>query len=291
MYGIGLRTAHYGDWLAGASPRIDFVEAITENFATRQGRPWAVLEAVRRQVPVVFHGVSLSLGGLDPIDQTYVRAIRELADRFEPLWISDHLCFGTAHGHHSHDLWPLPRTEATVRRAADRIARVQDLLGRRILIENISSYVQYQADELSEADFVAAVVERADCDLLLDLNNVVVNAHNHGFDPHAFVRAMPTGRVRQLHLAGHGDFGSYLFDDHRGPVPDPVWALFDTCVRAHGEVPALIEWDKDVPALDVVIAETDKARALAQAILPPPRPRAPRAFDTTDVHAEVGHGA
>lgn len=262
MYGIGLRTAHYGAWLAGATPRIDFVEAITENFATRQGRPWAVLEAVRRHVPVVFHGVSLSLGGHDAIDTGYVRAIKSLADHFEPLWISDHLCFGTAHGHHSHDLWPLPRTESTIRRTAERIARVQDLLGRRILVENISSYVQYAADQMSEAELVASVIERADCDLLLDINNVHINAFNHGFDSHAFVRAMPSRRVKQLHVAGHADRGSYLFDDHQGPVPSPVWDLYATSLETFGEVATLIEWDKEVPALDVVVAEADKARAL-----------------------------
>ena len=264
MVGIGLRTAHYADWLSGTTPRVDFVEAITENFATRQGRPWAVLEAVRRHVPVVFHGVSLSLGGHDPIDVAYVRAIRALADRFEPLWLSDHLCFGTAHGHHSHDLWPLPRTEATVRRTAERIARVQDLLGRRILVENISTYVQYAADEMSEAEFITAVAERADCGLLLDLNNAVVNAFNHATDAERFLHGLPAERIGQLHLAGHGDHGRYLLDDHRGPVPDVVWDLYATALRRLGDVPALIEWDKDVPALDVVVAEAAKAHELAR---------------------------
>jgi hypothetical protein len=267
MYGIGLRTAHYPAWLdAGVAPRIEFVEAITENFATRQGRPWAVLEAVRRHVDVVFHGVSLSLAGHDPIDVAYLRSIRTLADRFEPRWLSDHLCSGTAHGYHGHDLWPVARTEATVLRTAERIAQVQDVLGQRILIENISTYVQYAADEMSEADFVCAVLDRADCDLLLDINNVIVNAYNHGFDAHAYVAAMPASRVKQLHLAGHDDCGTHLFDDHRGPVPANVWSLYRTAIRRFGEVATLIEWDKDVPELPVVVAEADKARAFATAI-------------------------
>ncbi len=265
MYGIGLRTEHYADWLAGATPGIDFVEAITENFATRQGRPWAVLEAVRRHVPLVFHGVSLSLGGPDPIDRAYVRAIATLADQFEPMWISDHLCASTSHTHHAHDLWPIPRTPALVRHVAQRIGEVQDLLGRRILVENISSYVQYARDEMSEAEFVAEVVEAADCDLLLDVNNIVVDAYNHRFDPHAFVRAMPGSRVRQLHLAGHDDCGTYLFDDHRGPIPDTTWSVFETVVDQFGEVPALVEWDRDTPPLGVVADEANAARARAAA--------------------------
>lgn len=264
MYGVGLRTAHYSEWLANASRDLDFVEAITENFATRQGRPWAVLEAVRRELPVVFHGVSLSLGGHDPLDETYLRAIRDLAVHFEPAWISDHLCYGTAGGHHAHDLWPLPRTEEMVEHAATRIASVQDRLGRKILVENISTYVQFASDRMSEAEFVTAVVERADCDLLLDINNVVVNAANHGYDAHDFVRAMPRHRVKQLHLAGHGVYPTHLFDDHRGPVPDVVWSLYRTAIDHLGETPTLIEWDKDVPDLETVIAEAHVARALAR---------------------------
>lgn len=264
MFGIGLRTAHYARWLAGAAPAIDLVEAITENFATREGRPRAVLEAVRRHVPVVFHGVSLSLGGLDPIDRAYVRSIRELADRFEPPWISDHLCFGTAHGHHSHDLWPLPRTAETVRRTAERIACVQDLLGRRIAIENISTYVQYATDEMSELEFVVEVLQRADCTLLLDLNNVIVNAFNHQFDAFAYVAGIPRERVVQLHLAGHADHREYLFDDHRGPVPACVWSLYASSVERFGEVPVIVEWDKDVPALEEVVAEAERAREIAR---------------------------
>jgi uncharacterized protein len=266
MYGIGLRTAHYRAWLYGAAPRVDFVEAITENFATRQGRPRAVLEAVRRQTEVVLHGVSLSLGGYDPLDVDYLRAIRRLAGELEPRWISEHLCIGSAHGFHGHDLWPLARTEAAVERAARRIAAAQDVLGRRILIENVSSYVQYITDEMSEAEFVVAVAERADCDLLLDINNVVVNAYNHGFDAEAYVRAMPAARVRQLHVAGHATHATHLFDDHRGPIPDSVWSLYETAVRCFGEVPTLVEWDLHVPELAAVVAEADKARVLARDI-------------------------
>ncbi len=264
MYGVGLRTAHYAEWLANASRDLDFVEAITENFATRQGRPWAVLEAVRRELPVAFHGVSLSLGGHDPIDVDYVRAIRELAARFDAAWVSDHLCYGTWDRHHSHDLWPLPRTEAMVAHAASRIAQVQDLLGRRILVENISTYVQFSADAMSEAEFVAAVAERADCYLLLDINNVVVNATNHGYDAHDFVRSMPAERVKQLHVAGHGVYPTHLFDDHRGPVPDVVWCLYRTAIEHLGETPTLVEWDKEVPELETVIAEARTARSIAR---------------------------
>ncbi|MGE0548354.1 MAG: DUF692 domain-containing protein [Kofleriaceae bacterium] len=270
MYGIGLRTAHYSRWLDGAAPAIDFIEAITENFATRQGRPWAVLKAVRDRLPVAFHGVSLSLGGTDPLDREYIRAIGELASAFEPMWISDHLCYGSVDGHHSHDLWPLPRTKAMVEHVAERILRVQDTLGRRILIENVSSYVQYQIDEMSESEFVVQVLQHADCDLLLDVNNVVVNAYNHGFDAGGFIAAIPPARVKQLHLAGHGAYETHLFDDHRGPIPPSVWSLFQTTVEHFGEVPTLIEWDKDVPELEDVVAEATKARAFARAVIEPP---------------------
>jgi len=270
MYGIGLRTKHYATWLEGEVPSgIDFVEVITENFATRHGRPRAVLAEVARRIPVVFHGVSLSLGGLDPLDLTYLDAIAQLAREIRPKWISDHLCFGTAHGHHAHDLWPVPRTIAMAKHVAARISEVQDRLGQRILVENISTYVQYELDELDELDFVVEVLERADCDLLLDVNNVVVNAYNHRFDPHAFIRALPASRIKQLHISGHAELPTHRFDDHQGPIPPSTWDVFDTTVATFGEVPTLVEWDRDVPELPVLVAEAEAARQRARSLLAP----------------------
>jgi uncharacterized protein len=263
MFGIGLRTAHYTDFLNRNVHGIDFVEAITENFATRHGRPRAILRSVREHFPIVFHGVSMSVGGIDELNWEYLAAIKQLAEDFEPLWISDHLCFGTSDGHYSHDLWPLPRTQTGVDRSAERIKRVQDFLGRQILIENVSTYIEFAADEMSEAEFVYEVASLADCYLLLDVNNVVVNAHNHGFIIEEYLDTLPMHRVKQLHIAGHSDHGTYLFDNHQGPVPAKVWNVYESVISRIGTVPTLVEWDTDVPAVDVVVGEATRAREIA----------------------------
>lgn len=270
MFGLGLRGKHYAEILRDGVRGADFVECITENFATRGGRPRAVLERVRRDVPVCFHGVSMSIGGVAPIDWDYLRHVRDLAREIEPLWVSDHLCFSTDEvGHHAHDLWPLPRTEETLGRVVARTAQVQEFLGRQIVLENVSSYVEYAADQMAEAAFVAEVANRADCLLLLDVNNIVVNAHNHGFSEESYLAAIPTHRIAQVHLAGHTDYGRYLFDSHVGPVPDRVWSLYRSLyrslVRRRVSAPAIIEWDQEVPALPVLLSEVDAARAMARA--------------------------
>jgi uncharacterized protein (UPF0276 family) len=258
-HGIGLRTKHYPEILERGL-RADFAEAITENFVDRGGRPRAVLERVRRDMPVALHGVSLSLGGLDPLDEAHLRGIARLVQAIEPCWVSDHLCFGTFGGHYGHDLWPLPYTEEAVRNTASRIREVQDRLGQRIAVENVSSYVEYAASAITEWDFVAAVLEEADCDLLLDVNNVYVSAKNHGFDARTYVDAIPAKRIRQLHLAGHLDRGTHLLDNHGSAVPDAVWSLYRHLVARVGPVPAIVEWDDDVPSLERVLAESARAR-------------------------------
>ena len=184
------------------------------------------------------------------------RALRVLADRIDAAWVSDHLCFCGFDGFSGHDLWPLPFTEEAVAHVAARVSRIQDILGRRLALENIATYVRFSAAEMTEWEFVREVAERADADVLLDLGNVFINAHNHGFDPRVFVSAMPTGRLRQIHLAGHDDLGSHLFD---GPVPDGVWGLFRHCVGVHGPIPTVVEWDRDVPPLAGVLAESARA--------------------------------
>lgn len=265
-HGIGLRTQHFLQLLEGGL-QVGLVEAISENFMGRGGRPLAVLERVRRDSPVALHGVSLSIGGLDPIPKEYLRQLAELRRRIDAAWVSDHFCFGTVHGHASHDLWPLPFTEETVRHVVARVQQVQDALGVRLVLENVSSYVEYAASDMSEWDFVREVAERADCELLLDVNNVYVNAVNHGFDAKRFLAAMPTRRLRQLHLAGHLDCGTHLFDAHGAPVADPVWDLYRECVRLHGHVPSIIEWDEDVPPLERVLAESARAQAVEAEVL------------------------
>jgi uncharacterized protein len=265
-HGIGLRACHFTDWLAGPPP-VGLVEVISENVVGRGGRPLAVLERVRRDNAVVLHGVSLSIGGSDPLRLESLRQIAALARHIEAAWVSDHLCFGTYGGHSGYDLWPLPYTEEAIAHLVPRIAQVQEVLGRRLVLENVSSYVQYTASELTEWEFLAAVAERADCEILLDLNNVYVNARNHGFDPVQYLCGLPRHRLRQLHLAGHSDRGTYVFDNHGGEVADPVWALYRRCVALHGAIPTIIEWDEDVPPLARVLAESERAAQLEAEVL------------------------
>ncbi|MCB9688678.1 MAG: DUF692 family protein [Alphaproteobacteria bacterium] len=261
-HGIGLRVPHYADILERGLP-CGIVEGITENFMDRGGRPRKVLEKVRADgVRVALHGVSLSVGGLAPIDLGYVDRVRALADEIDAAWVSDHLCFGDAGRGRGHDLWPLPYDRATLDWVADRVAQVQDRLGRRLLLENVSSYATWRHDEVPEWEAIRYVAERADCLILLDINNVVVNAHNHGFDPVTFLDGIPAERVAQHHLSGHLDLGTHRFDDHAHEVPDEVWALFRVARERFGQVPTIVEWDGDVPELPRVLEESAKAIAI-----------------------------
>jgi uncharacterized protein (UPF0276 family) len=261
-HGVGLRSRHFPRYLRSA-PRVDFVEAITENYLAPGGRPRTVLERVRRDLPVALHGVSLSIGGPDPVSRPYLDAVAELVRCVEPAVVSDHLSWGTHGGRWVHDLWPLPYTEEALEHVVARVGEVQDRLGRQLLLENVSSYVAFRASTLTEWEFLAEVAARAGCGILLDVNNVVVSARNHGFDPLDYIAAIPVGRVRQLHLAGHSDHGSYLLDSHDHPVPPEVWELYRAVVRRFGEVPSLIEWDDHIPELEVLVAERDRAAGIA----------------------------
>jgi uncharacterized protein (UPF0276 family) len=260
-HGIGLRPRHYARMLE-ARPPADWVEVISENFMGRGGRPVAVLEKVRRDVPVVLHGVSLSIGSTDPLSRPYLASLKTLAERIQPAWVSDHLCWGSRGGHYVHDLLPLPYTEEALAHVVARVGTVQDVLGRRILLENPSSYVAFRDSTFTEWEFLAEIARRADCGLLLDINNVYVSARNHGFDPLEYLDAIPGDRVGQLHLAGHSDKGRYLLDTHDNPVPDPVWDLYREVVRRYGRVSTLVEWDDRVPELEVLAAESRKAAAI-----------------------------
>jgi uncharacterized protein len=257
-HGVGLRSRHYGEFLEG-TPKVSWVEAISENFMGLGGRPLAVLEQVRRDRPVALHGVSLSLGSVEPLDPRYLAEWKELIHRIEPSVISDHLCFGRDGSHYVHDLLPLPYTEEAMGQVVERVKQVQDALGRRILLENVSSYLEYQQSTMTEWDFISEIARRADCGILLDINNVFVSAHNHRFDARTYLDAIPVDRVGQYHLAGHLDRGDLLIDTHEGHVPDGVWELYRHAVRRFGEVPTLIEWDTGVPELEVLLAESAKA--------------------------------
>lgn len=272
-HGVGLRTRHFARALVQGLD-VDWVEAISENFFGSGGRPLATLEAVRRDIPVVLHGVGLGIGSLDAPQPRYLERLQRLIDRIEPAWVSDHLCWSSLAGQHSHALLPLPYTAEALTRVAEHVARVQDALGRRILIENLSSYVGYRASEMPEWEFMAELSRRADCLLLLDLNNVIVSARNHGWQPQVYLDAMPVERVWQFHLANHSDRGVYKFDSHLGPVPDEVWALYRVALRRFGPVSSLVEWDEDLPPWEELREQQRKAAAIAEEELGP-RPRIP----------------
>jgi uncharacterized protein (UPF0276 family) len=261
-FGLGLRPAHYEEILATA-PAVDWFEIISENYMVAGGKPLHYLERIRSRYPIVMHGVSLSIGSTDPLDKGYLARLKALAERIEPAWISDHLCWTGVDGYNLHDLLPLPYTEAAVRHVAERMARVQDFLGRRILLENVSSYLSYRCAEMSEWEFLRAVAERADCLILLDINNIYVNSFNHGFDPRAYLDGVPAARIQQFHLAGHRDLGTHLIDTHDEPVPDPVWALYAEAVRRFGPISTMIERDDRIPPLAELLAELDRSRAIA----------------------------
>ncbi|MES1166301.1 MAG: DUF692 domain-containing protein, partial [Verrucomicrobiota bacterium] len=224
-FGLGLRREHY-QHVVEQRPAVDWFEVISENFMVPGGNPRRVLERVRRDYPVVLHGVSLSIGSTDPIDHAYLDGLDALARAVEPAWISDHLCWGTAHGFNAHDLLPLPYTTAALAHVVARVSAVQERLKRRILLENPSSYLAFRGSEMSEADFLAEVARRADCGILLDVNNIYVSAHNHGFDARAYLAAMPAERIGQIHLAGHSVDGALLIDTHDAAVRDEVWQLY-----------------------------------------------------------------
>ncbi len=267
-HGIGLRPKHFGRFLSEPPP-VDWMEATSENFMAPGGRPLAVLERVRREVPVVLHGVSLSIGSTDPLNEVYLTELRALADRIEPALVSDHLCWGSHGGRYAHDLWPLPYTEEALAHVVLRVQRVQEKLGRQIALENVSSYVAFRDSTMTEWEFLSEVAERADCGILLDVNNIFVSARNHRFDPADYLEGIPRDRVVQFHLAGHSDKGTYLFDSHDGQVAGAVWDLYRQAVRRFGRVPTLIEWDDRIPELDELVAQSRTAAAVEAEVLAP----------------------
>lgn len=266
-FGLGLRPDHYADVLDGAEAarRVDWFEVITENHLVAGGRPLHVLDRVRERWPVVMHGVSLSIGSTAPLDRDYLARVQALAARCEPAWISDHLCWTGVNGLNLHDLLPLPYTEEALDHVAARVHVVQEKLRRPLVIENVSSYVAYATDECSEWEFLAELVRRTGCELLLDVNNVYVGARNHGYDPVAFLDAIPVGAVRQFHLAGHTDHGDHVIDTHDAPVCEAVWSLYAHAVRRFGAVPTLLERDDSIPPLAELVVELDRARAIVAA--------------------------
>lgn len=259
-FGLGLRRPHYQDFIEGAAP-VDFVEVISENFMVEGGRPLDVLGAVREHYPVALHGVSMSIGSADRVDVSYLKRLKALADRVQPLWVSDHLCWTGVGGFNSHDLLPLPYTEEALDLVCANIDLAQDVLERPLVLENPSAYLAFADDALTEWEFISEMCARTGCCLLLDVNNIYVSSRNVGFDPWAYLAGVPADRVRQIHLAGHSQGRELLIDTHDTPVPDPVWALYEEAVQGLGDVAVMIERDDDIPPLEVLLAELDIARS------------------------------
>ncbi len=258
-FGAGLRAEHYSDILATATG-LDWFEAITENYMDSGGRPLHVLEQVRRDYPIALHGVALSIGSMDPIDRSYLDRLGALADRIEPALVTDHLCWCGIDGQVLHDLLPLPYTEEALAHVVERVQEVQDHLRRKILLENPSTYVAFNHSTIDEWTFLSEVAERSDCGILLDVNNIYVSARNLGFDGRVYIDSIPIDRVGQIHLAGFTDMGTYLFDTHSAPVHEEVWDLYRRACRRFGAVSTLVEWDAEIPALERLCEEVDRAR-------------------------------
>jgi uncharacterized protein len=265
-FGLGLRVDHYEAILAD-NPPVDWFEALTENYLVPGGKPLDYLMRIRERYPMVMHGVSLSIGSTQPLDRNYLSQVKALAARVEPQWVSDHLCWTGIAGRNMHDLLPLPYTEEALANVVERVRTVQDILGRRILLENVSSYVTYRDSQVSEWEFLSEIARRADCLILLDVNNIYVSSVNHEFDPLDYLNAIPVDRVQQIHLAGHENHGDYLIDTHDHPVPDPVWELYSAAVRRFGSVSTMIERDANIPPLEELCSELDAARQLAERTL------------------------
>ncbi|MES9993221.1 MAG: DUF692 domain-containing protein [Candidatus Thiodiazotropha sp.] len=260
-YGLGLRRQHYDDVL-NTRPNVDWFEIISENYMVDGGKPLHYLDRIRELYPLVMHGVSMSIGSVDPLDYTYLDRLKALIQRVEPEWFSDHLCWTGMDKLNTHDLLPLPYTEEAIGHVVERISRVQEYLGRQMLLENVSSYITYSESQLTEWDFLCEVAERADCLLLLDINNVYVSAFNHRFNPMEYLQAIPGERVYQIHLAGHTREENLIIDTHDHPIADPVYELYADAIKRFGRVSTMIERDDQIPLLAELLQELDRVRSI-----------------------------
>lgn len=265
-FGLGLRTLHY-DTIITEKPAVDWFEIITENYLVPGGKPLYYLDKIRELYPLVMHGVAMSIGSYEPIDFDYLKEVKALCARINPCWISDHLCWTGIQGVNTHDLLPLPYTEETINHVVTRIKQVQDYLDRQILIENVSSYVSYCQSTMKEWDFLTEISERADCHILLDVNNIYVSSVNHEFNPVNYIHAIPINRVYQIHLAGHSNMGNYIIDTHDHDIVDPVWDLYCSALRRFGQVSTMIERDDNIPPLSELLIELNHARELSETTL------------------------
>jgi uncharacterized protein (UPF0276 family) len=256
--GIGLRSMHHESLLV-ERPAVAFIEAHTENYFHEGGVAARALERARANYPLSLHGVGLGLGSIDGVDHQHLARVRRAIARFEPALVSEHACWGHAGGEWFNDLLPLPYTEEAAQHLARQVAEAQDFLGRQLLIENVSAYVAFEHSRLAEWEFLGEVVARSGCALLLDVNNVYVNAHNLGVDAEAYLAGLPAHSVREIHLAGHARSGGVLIDDHGSAVCDEVWQLYRRALARFGPLPTLIEWDNNIPSLATLVAESERA--------------------------------
>ena len=264
-FGLGLRTPHYADFLAAPQP-LDWLEIITDNFLVEGGKPLAMLDRIRRDYPMAMHGVAMSIGAAGGIDTAYLAKVKALADRIEPMWVSDHLCWIGPGPEQLHDLYPLPYTDEAARHVIEQIRRAQDILQRRLVLENVSSYVAFGNNAASEWQFLSHIANAADCLLLVDINNIYVSSVNHGFDPLDYLNGLPPERVQQMHLAGHADHGDHIVDTHDHPVAPTVWTLYEAACQRFGAVATMIERDDDIPPLATLLDELAVARDIAQQV-------------------------
>jgi uncharacterized protein len=264
-FGLGLRTAHY-QTIIQERPPIDWFEIVTEDFLVAGGKPHYFLNQIREHYPIVMHGVSLSIGSTDPLNIDYLQKVKKLAESIRPAWISDHLCWTGVQGINLHDLLPLPYTEEVIQHVVERISRVQDTLGRQILLENVSSYISFTDSQLTEWEFLNEIIRRADCYLLLDINNIFVSSFNHGFDPHTYINHIDAKRVQQFHLAGHTHMGDHIIDTHDEAIIDSVWKLYAVALQRFGPISTMIERDDNIPPLKELMVELNQAKAIAEQV-------------------------
>ncbi|AOT11059.1 MNIO family bufferin maturase [Pseudoalteromonas luteoviolacea] len=261
-FGLGLRTCYFEEILT-TEPNVDWFEVISENYFVSGGKPWYYLSQIKERYPIVMHGVSMSIGSTTDVNFDYLSKLKQTIERIQPLWISDHLCFSSLGDFNSHDLLPMPYTEESLEHLCKRLSVVQDFLERPLILENVSSYLTYQASEMSEWEFLAELHSRTGCQFLLDINNIYVSARNHQFDPNEFLNAIPASSIAQIHLAGHSDFGTHIIDTHDQPICNEVWQLFANFAKTHAPVNTMIERDDNFPAFAEIISELEQARTLA----------------------------
>lgn len=262
-FGLGLRPEHYEEVLQ-QKPSIDWFEILTENYLIPGGKPLYYLDKIREHYPMVMHGVSLSIGSTDPLDREYLKQLKALIERVEPVWVSDHLCWTGINGLNMHDLLPMPYTREAIAHIVSRINEIQDYLGRQILIENVSSYLTYTQSELSEWEFVSEIVKQADCYILLDVNNIYVSSINHSFNALDYINYVAPERVAQIHLAGHSNHGNYIIDTHDAPIVQPVWELYAKTIARLGRISTMIERDDNIPPLNDLLMELNEARKIME---------------------------